>query len=635
MGLKYVWRVDTRPPSVIFEQGFQNLGPERDFFGHIVSTNFGQSFFVAASENPTAAMRFFGSWFRENVPDHPREAYLYQIRANNLIYDARLTGENLYDYVMSGDVSYDEGDRDIARMGLRALRTSFAYQREFFSDGPIPREQIRSAFRLDEVPIQSSHVHHPSGRVIGTTRINEPEIFNPHYQDLDSSSNDEPWMPPTALTLTPLHLRVPEGAVAADVAEGVHSSLGFFCHEFEPGPSGPRKRRETQGINGDNHSHLTGFAKNNYKNYYDNNSAKGKGLTCSGEFVQSISKIQFFSEFADSASDKRSTEVYLIDNDNNLFKLTLPNSQVLPGASFFLTKNLKQKLVKFYYDSYQRICSNQGYELKSLEFALTSVKTNVAGVFQLKIQLAVTNDKNQRWKLKPIDKTFKKYRLSSETFDISDNGIFYDPNRVLDSNNLFLTTIKNGSHNLKELYLFIGDLNEKDKTYPGFVTSCYALTHFVDLGLKWACGSNFYQPLINGWSQYGNPPPYSLLYDYRTEMIFFFSKKLEIFALYNKRDANKNSWDWIMWIKISNLLVADQRYKWYFSRRKIQTKDVLGNHLRAIRSSENNDWLKIIPTGSNWGGWYTSQWEKENNSSKSFVINGDFDNNSVQRSKIH
>lgn len=90
-----------------------------------------------------------------------------------------------------------------------------------------------------------------------------------------------------------------------------------------------------------------------------------------------------------------------------------------------------------------------------------------------------------------------------------------------------------------------------------------------------------------------------------------------------------------MWIKISNLLVADQRYKWYFSRRKIQTKDVLGNHLRAIRSSENNDWLKIIPTGSNWGGWYTSQWEKENNSSKSFVINGDFDNNSVQRSKIH
>ncbi len=50
-----VYRVDTRPPSVIFNIGFENLGSNTDLVQHVLG--YGDSAFVATSEDLNATMR--------------------------------------------------------------------------------------------------------------------------------------------------------------------------------------------------------------------------------------------------------------------------------------------------------------------------------------------------------------------------------------------------------------------------------------------------------------------------------------------------------------------------------------------------------------------------------------------------
>ncbi|WP_051619168.1 hypothetical protein [[Mycoplasma] collis] len=192
---QYIYRVDTGPPEVVFREGFRNLGNVRNFFEHIVSTNFGQSYFVSFSDTPTAAIRFFGSWLRAYVPQHPRETYLYEVKADNHFYNARFTSENLIDVIRNDQVTYESGDYDMARMGLNALRTSFSYQRKWFSDGPVLVTSIRSTWRVDAVPIDPALVHHPAVIVVETTRIHDPEILNEHYVELPTHTNPNTWTP--------------------------------------------------------------------------------------------------------------------------------------------------------------------------------------------------------------------------------------------------------------------------------------------------------------------------------------------------------------------------------------------------------------------------------------------------------
>lgn len=56
---RFVYRIDTRPPERIFEQGFQTHGNVRDFFTHILGRRITDDGFVSASETPTAALRYF------------------------------------------------------------------------------------------------------------------------------------------------------------------------------------------------------------------------------------------------------------------------------------------------------------------------------------------------------------------------------------------------------------------------------------------------------------------------------------------------------------------------------------------------------------------------------------------------
>jgi pertussis toxin subunit 1 len=52
---RVVYRVDTRPPGVIFNIGFENLGSNIDLVRHV--SGYGNSAFVATSEDLNATMR--------------------------------------------------------------------------------------------------------------------------------------------------------------------------------------------------------------------------------------------------------------------------------------------------------------------------------------------------------------------------------------------------------------------------------------------------------------------------------------------------------------------------------------------------------------------------------------------------
>ncbi|MDQ0513647.1 hypothetical protein J2Z62_000085 [Mycoplasmoides fastidiosum] len=371
MAIKYVWRVDSRTPEEIFQHGFSGRGSDRNFFRHILGTGFRNDFFISTSETPTAAIRFFGSWLRSPSPETGRTAYLYQIRADERVYNARRTGENLYDLVMSNQIVHESGDRGRATVALDFLRTSFAYQREWFSDGPINGNQVRSAWRLDTVSIDPDHIHHPVGRVVESTRINDPEIMNDRYVDAETTVNEEPWLPTNPAQMATL-LTPPTEAAIADVSGGVSSSLAFACPSSKTAGTA-RLRRSTNRKDPD----------------YDE---------CIAETIDCYTNLSRIPSFAPSMDEMGKTEIFLVNRDESkTFRL----SGVLgPNQKVYLTENsstAKTPPLYFFHDSYGRIVAGTLINDSYFEFALTLVPTSIAGQFQIKLQLAVTNEPLQNW----------------------------------------------------------------------------------------------------------------------------------------------------------------------------------------------------------------------------------------------
>ncbi|MDQ0513648.1 hypothetical protein J2Z62_000086 [Mycoplasmoides fastidiosum] len=213
------------------------------------------------------------------------------------------------------------------------------------------------------------------------------------------------------------------------------------------------------------------------------------------------------------------------------------------------------------------------------------------------------------------------YRVSPQTVGGSDMALYYDPSKPLDVYNLFVAPVKNHPASWQPLVIKVGN----DRTNLSFITTRASATHFVDLRMRWFLGGYYYKPLLSGWSSVGSPPPYTIIYDYRTCKIFWFTEKKEIFCLRNKRDFRYNSWDWVQWVKKPDLSEDNIEYKWFFSYKNLTVSSFLELNYRHIRSFKNGDWLKVTANGPRWGAWYTTHYENDYNSITRFDLKKGFD----------
>ena len=145
-----VYRIDSRPPEVIFEEGFQTWGNNRNFFDHILGYSLGddipeqrRSGIISTSDSPDSSIRFFGSMMN-NPMDDDMEYYLYEIRADENVYSALRTASFYQQRIATGLISpFEETILEQMIDTVDAIFHEFAYQREWFNVGNIPRERVR------------------------------------------------------------------------------------------------------------------------------------------------------------------------------------------------------------------------------------------------------------------------------------------------------------------------------------------------------------------------------------------------------------------------------------------------------------------------------------------------------------
>ena len=134
---------------------------------------------ISGSDSPESSLRFFGGMLNE--PEDPLEYYLYEIRADENVYSVERNASFYHQRISTGLIDFEEGDIQTAVDAVDAIFREFAYQREWFNVGPIPRERVRAAWKIDSVSILPTHIRHQRRIVYYTPKINNPEILNENY----------------------------------------------------------------------------------------------------------------------------------------------------------------------------------------------------------------------------------------------------------------------------------------------------------------------------------------------------------------------------------------------------------------------------------------------------------------------
>lgn len=575
-----IYRIDFREPSEIFEQGFQTWGNNRNFFQHILGYSLGDEIpeerrtgIISGSDSPDSSLRFFGGMLNE--PEDPLEYYLYEIRADENVYSAERTASFYHQRISTGLIDFSEGDLETAIDAVDAIFQDFAYQREWFNVGPIPRERIRSAWRIDSVSILPNHIRHQRQTVYYTPRINDPEILNPHYVESDTYANNEPYTEGATL-ITPSTVSLPSQLTESDATGGVSASLGFAC---SLNPESPHRSPRSG-----NKEHL--------KCYFD---TKKVSIDLKSE---KYPKPVIF-------SDVYPSKIYL--------KGSKTKSEFL--LSSFTNKNYQdvatladiedfEKVPIFVYDCFQ--CITWSVDNLPLSYALTPIKMgDIQTHYDLQYTVASTNNERQKWRLEPVSVTPDECLFRIRSIDLHDFCI----KRDLKTSKLWVRPInERDDQDYEELYIVVAE-NRCD--------TCILLpqdskTKLIDISLSWVYEGINYVPVPerNASKAIGQQKNY-FFYDLKTCKILYIDKYKgrNIFALYNARNQKYDSWNWIKWVRSDLQPTNDKRLKWYFQNDDFQTRDKL--NYRNIRSFLLNDYLRVVTQGANWGSLYTTWLESD------------------------
>ncbi|WP_052664064.1 scabin-related ADP-ribosyltransferase [Mycoplasmoides alvi] len=579
---KLIYRIDSRPPNEIFEEGFQPWGTNTNFFRHILGYSLGdeipeddRSGIISASDSPDSSLRFFGGMM--NNPFQNLEYYLYEIRADENVYSAQRTASFYQQRINTGLIDFEEGNLETAIDATDSVLRDFAYQREWFNVGPIPRERVRSAWRVDSVSIDPIHIRHQQDTVYFTPRINEPEILNPNYVDSNTYANDLPYTEGATIATTS-RVSIPNELLESDASGGVAASLGFACSFL---PDSPRDKRSLN-----NKRQLFCYYDKQliHKNLKD---IKLKPFILSSSFAQKL--------YLRTLKTKQLFVLFFENQKNyNLAKL--------------INFNLWEKAPDFIYDAFHRLVWNP--KNKEYSYALTPVYVGFQTHYELAYAIGSINDESQKWSL---ERTI--VRDNETLFRIKNKKIKnFSLQREIKTNKLFLRHIDDYDSNFEEVYISIS----KDTCDTCILLPQESKTKLIDIELSWFYqNQNYVIVPETGWSKAAAIPRNKFFYDLNTYKIVYIDKNGQVFALYNNR--GNNEWNWVKWIKSDLQKTTNKNLLWYFQNDKWDAEK--GINYRNIRSFNKNDYLRVVITGPKWGGVYTTNYGVDKNSIALFRIN--------------
>ena len=420
---RFIYRIDSRPPGEIFEEGFQTWGSNTNFFEHILGRSLGddipessRSGIISASDSPDSSLRFFGGMLTD--PLESLEYYLYEIRADENVYSAQRTASFYNQRISSGSIDFEEGDLEIAIDAVDSILGDFAYQREWFNVGSIPRERVRSAWRVDSVPINVQHIRHQRN-VHFTARINDPEILNQHYVDGNTFANNLPYTEGATIATTS-RVSIPSELVEADASGGVGATLGFAC---SPSSHSPRDTRSVDGRK----QMLCYYDKGVVHRRFKKPSQKPSILSDVLPFKMYLKGAKSKKEFLLSLRHRK------IDSDALLVELW--QSQNAP---------------EFIHDCFQCLTWNPN---KEFLLALTPMYVGFQDYYKLVYKIATTNDELQKWILQIVSNSSEEILVR-----IISQGIRnFSLQRNLKTNEICLRPINNKDENFEEIYIVISE----------------------------------------------------------------------------------------------------------------------------------------------------------------------------------
>lgn len=584
---KLIYRIDSRPPSEIFNNGFQTWGRNTNFFQHILGYSLGhnemsedhRSGIISASDSPDSTLRFFGGMM--NNPFEMLEYYLYEIRADENVYSAQRTASFYQQRINTGLIEFEQGDLETARDAIDSITRDFAYQREWFNVGPISRERVRSAWRIDAIPINPEHIRHQQDTVYFTPRINEPEILNHNYVDMNTYANDLPYMEGATITTTS-RVSIPDEVLESDASGGVASSLGFACSMLSD------NLRSKRSINDSNNLFCYIDKQLIHKNLKNQ---KAKPFIFSNSFALKLYLRGF-----------KTKQLFILSFENKGNK----NSAILIDYHF------PKKAPDFIYDAFHRLTWN--LLDKEYSYALAPIYVGFHNYYELGYAIAAINDDSQKWNLEfitsaPEESLFRIKNSKIKNFSLQ---------REISTNKLLLRPINDHDSNFEEIYISIG-VSRCD--------TCILLpqetkSKLIDIQLSWFYENQNYVPIPeSNLSKAGKQLINTFFYDLNTYKILYINQKGNIFGLFNNRD--KFQWNWVRWKKTDLKKTNDKQMLWYFQNMVWDAnKDI---NYRNIRSFSNNDYLRVVVSGPQWGGLYTINEGVDKNSIALFRINKDAD----------
>ncbi|MDE6894391.1 MAG: hypothetical protein K2J02_03395 [Malacoplasma sp.] len=581
---RFIYRIDSRSPEEIFEEGFQTWGSNTNFFEHILGRSLGddipeasRSGIISASDSPDSSLRFFGGMLTD--PLESLEYYLYEIRADNNVYSAQRTASFYNQRISSGSIDFEEGDLEIAIDAVDSIMGFFAYQREWFNVGSIPRERVRSAWRVDSVPINPNHIRHQRN-VHFTARINEPEILNSNYQDDNTYANELPYTEGATIATTS-RVSIPSELVEADASGGVGATLGFACSPTSPSP---RDKRSVEN-------------RKQMICYFDK-----------GEVHRNLKKP---SQKPSIFSDALPFKMYLKGSKSNK-EFVLSTDKKEMNSNAMLTELSKvSNAPDFIYDCFQCFTWNPN---KEFSLALTPAYSGFQDFYYLNYKIATTNDPLQKWLLQVVKNQTDEVLIRVISQAIRDFSL----QRNLKTNEVSLRPIHNHDNNFEELYIVVSENRCDD---------CVLLpqdsdTKLVDLQLSWFYKNQNYVPIPeSGRSKAASPQRNMFFYDLNSYKIIYITKKGIVTALFNNRKNYR--WNWVRWIKSNLQKTSDNRLKWYFVN--LKWKDTNDLNYRNIMSFDRNDFLRVVISGINWGSLYTTPLKTDIRSLALFRIDPDAD----------
>ncbi|MDE6429137.1 MAG: hypothetical protein K2K18_01340 [Malacoplasma sp.] len=581
---RYIYRIDSRHPNEIFQEGFQTWGSNTNFFEHILGRSLGddipeasRSGIISASDSPDSSLRFFGGMLTD--PLDSLEYYLYEIRADHNVYSAQRTASFYNQRISSGSLDFEEGDLETAIDAVDSILGDFAYQREWFNVGNIPRERVRAAWRVDSVAINPNHIRHQRN-VYFTARINEPEILNNDYQDDNTYANELPYTEGATIATTS-RVSIPSELVEADASGGVGATLGFACSPSSPSP------RDKRSL--DNRKHMMC--------YFDK-----------GEIHRSLKKPSLKPSIF---SDALPFQMYLKGSKSNKEFMLSSNKKELNSNAVLTDLSQTSNAPYFIYDCFQCLSWNPN---KEFSIALTPTYSGFQDYYNLAYKVATANNPLQKWLLQIIKNEPEEILIRIINQAIRDFSL----QRNLTTNEVSLRPIHNHDNNFEELYIVVSENRCDD---------CVLLpqesdTKLIDLQLSWFYQNQNYVPIPEtGRSKAAAPPINMFFYDLKSYKIIYIDNKGRISALFNNRKGYR--WNWVRWIESNLEKTSDKRLKWYFVN--LKWKDTNDLNYRNIMSFDNNDFLRVVVSGINWGRFYTTPLKADVRSIALFRINPNAD----------